>query len=219
MFNEGAEALLTTTNGVLEALNVYAQYGYTIGSTTEILAEAADASVTGAPVTDGLSGDTDFPHGNLKPIATIGERSVCLESLGEVLTGPPDGIGSYLFDDDTIRIVYQSEAYGPLAFLENGAGETWPYVVNDGVLMGGSHVHYIDYDRELMSIFMDDDQDFPASDMVTGAGGMITTVYNLKGDLVAPRNRSGATEFGAHYGNCDADGQFNALHEPKQSDW
>lgn len=41
----------------------------TIGSITAHIAEAADASATGATVADGESGDTDFPHGNMKVLA------------------------------------------------------------------------------------------------------------------------------------------------------
>ena len=40
-----------------------------IGSITDHIAEAADASATGATVEDGKSGDIDFPHGNLKVLA------------------------------------------------------------------------------------------------------------------------------------------------------
>ncbi len=40
-----------------------------IGTHTARIAEAADASVTGAPIVDGESGDVDFPHGNLKVLA------------------------------------------------------------------------------------------------------------------------------------------------------
>lgn len=96
----------------------YLQEGLTIGSITDLIAEANDASVTGATVLDGKSGDTNFPYGNLKPIATVGERSVCEESQGEVLTGVPDGMGAYLYDDDTVRVIYQSESYGPIAQQE-----------------------------------------------------------------------------------------------------
>lgn len=80
-----------------------------IGSITAHIAEAADASATGANIADGESGDTDFPHGNLKVLATVGEASVCPKSKGEMIVGVPDGLGAYLHDDDTVRAVCQSE--------------------------------------------------------------------------------------------------------------
>lgn len=40
-----------------------------IGTHTARICEAADASVTGAPMVDGEDGDVDFPHGNLKVLA------------------------------------------------------------------------------------------------------------------------------------------------------
>ena len=40
-----------------------------IGSITAHIAEAADASATGATIADGESGDIDFPHGNMKVLA------------------------------------------------------------------------------------------------------------------------------------------------------
>lgn len=80
-----------------------------IGSITALIAEAADASASGANVADGESGDTDFPHGNLKVLATVGEASACPESKGEMIVGVPDGLGAYLYDNDTVRAVCQSE--------------------------------------------------------------------------------------------------------------
>ena len=129
---------MTLAPQVLEGLQQYATEGISIGHTTELIPEANDAaalvtddgkvSLTRAgevPVppelkerqftlVDGKSGDVDFPHGNLKPIATVGERSVCPESYGQKLAGPTDGLGSYLVTDEVIRVMIQSEAYGPL---------------------------------------------------------------------------------------------------------
>ena len=81
---------------VFDGLMQYAENGVTVGSTTALICEASDASVTGATVADGQSGDTDFPHGNIKPIATAGERSVCDATFGEKIAGVPDGIGASL---------------------------------------------------------------------------------------------------------------------------
>ena len=104
---------------VFDSLMQYKDEGITVGSTTALICEASDASVTGATVEDGQSGDTDFPHGNIKPIATAGERSVCDTTFGQKIAGVPDGIGAYLADDETLRVVVQSESYGPLDVIGN----------------------------------------------------------------------------------------------------
>lgn len=196
---------------VLKGYEQYRTEGLTIGSTTALLAEAADASATGATVADGESGDTDFPHGNLKVVATMGERSVCTESDGQKLVGVPDGIGAYLADDETVRVVYQSESYGPIR------QESFPVHINGGsATMGGSHVQYVDYDRSMMADFMS--YDGPASDMVVGVGNMIKDAFNLKGEPIGPRG-SGPTTVGAHYGNTDAAGNYVVSEVPTETDW
>lgn len=119
--SEDAAALLMNVPGSSEFLKYYHLYeaeGYTVGSIDQLIVEAGDAAVSGAPVEDGKSGDVAFPFGNIKPIVTAGERSVCEESRGEVIVGKPDGMGAYLIDDDTIRVVFQSESYGPLTANE-----------------------------------------------------------------------------------------------------
>ena len=117
-WNEATAAVLSTIpNGaaILDGLVQYQRGGASIGATTALLPEASDAAVSGAPVQDGMSGDTDFPFGNLKPIGTVGETSVCQDRyLGTKWTGVPDGMGAYLTDDQTVRVVVQSESYGPL---------------------------------------------------------------------------------------------------------
>jgi hypothetical protein len=118
-WNTGTASLLSTivgANGVLAGLQQYQTNGLSIGSTTALIPEASDAAASGAPIVDGQSGDVDFSFGNLKPLATIGERSVCDASLGEKIVGVPDGLGAYLIDDETVRVVVQSESYGPLRF-------------------------------------------------------------------------------------------------------
>ena len=57
-----------------------------LGSTTQLIPEANDASRVGALVIDGLSGDTDFPNGDMKPLYTVGEINMCEENLGEVVS-------------------------------------------------------------------------------------------------------------------------------------
>jgi len=172
---------------------------HTIGSITALIPEAADAAISGANVADGESGDTDFPFGNFKPLATVGEFSQCKGTRGEMIVGVPDGIGSYLVDRQTLRVITQSESYGPLA------AESYPFPVNDGLAtFTGSHVQYVDYDRWRLSNFMSKDR--PASDMVKGMGEVITKAYNLKGEPVGPRNPDGPTAYGAHFSNTDAEG-------------
>lgn len=108
---------------------------YPIGSITALIPEAADAAISGATVQDGESGDTDFPHGNIKTLATVGEVSVCDGSIGEMIVGVPDGLGAYLKDNETVRMIVQSESYGPLAL------ESYPFPVNNGkATFTGSHV-------------------------------------------------------------------------------
>lgn len=116
-----AEGLLANVPGSSEFLkyfDLYTAEGYSVGSITDLIVEAADASITGAAVEDGKSGDVAFPFGQIKPIVTAGERSVCDESRGQVIVGKPDGMGAYLKDDETVRVLFQSESYGPLTANE-----------------------------------------------------------------------------------------------------
>lgn len=119
--DDDTEGLLNNIPGSSEFLKYFKLYsaeGYSIGSITDLIVEAADAAITGAPIEDGKSGDIAFPHGMIKSIVTAGERSVCDESRGEVVVGKPDGMGAYLLDDDTVRVLFQSESYGPLTANE-----------------------------------------------------------------------------------------------------
>lgn len=212
--DEATVDILTSIIDGEDIVTGYQQYraGEEVGSNTALLCEAADASATGIPVLDGESGDTDFPHGNIKVIATMGERSVCEESEGQKLVGVPDGMGAYLVDEETVRVVFQSESYGPIR------QESFPVKMNDDTFtMGGSHVQYVDYDRDLMGDFMN--HDGPASDMVVGVGNMIEKAYNLKGEPIGPRVAGGQTTVGAHYGNCDAAGNYVVSDEPLETDW
>ena len=197
-------AIMSTHRGmqdVLEGLEMYSSEGMSVGSTTALVVEASDAAASGATIEDGKSGDVDFPHGNIKAIATCGERNVCDENYGFKIVGPPDGVGAYLSDDQTLRVVVQSESYGPLR-----GKESFPFVVNDGATITGSHVQYVDYDRSAFSTFMEGDN--AASEMVTGMGEMIETMINLKGEPVGKRAKNDdTTTFGAHYGNT---GKWNS---------
>lgn len=35
-----------------------------------------------------------FPFGALKPLATVGEKSICPGDEGKIITGVPDGVGA-----------------------------------------------------------------------------------------------------------------------------
>ena len=96
---------------------------------------------------------------------------------------------------------------------------SYPFPVNGGAaLMGGSHIQYVDYVRESFASFMSSDE--PASSMVAGMGEMTENVFNLKGEMVGPRNGKSATPVGAHYSNTDANGTYAMLKLfPAQSDW
>ena len=181
----------------------------TVGSLTALIPEASDAGANPALIKDGQSGDTGFPFGSLKPIATVGEFDTC---SGEVVVGVPDGLGAYLANDDTVRLLVQSESYGPLRY------ESYPFPVNNkAATFTGSHVQYADYDRKKLSKFMSDSG--PASDFLVGFGEMIEASYNLKGEPVGPRSKSGPTTTGAHYSNTDADGNFVLAATPSRADW
>ena len=108
-----------------------------------------------------------------------------------MLVGVPDGMGAMLKDDSTVRIVFQSESYGPMLY------EAYPFIVNpDGASFTGSHVMYVDYDRDGLARFMSHGES--AEGMVKDAGNLIESVYNLKGNLVEKRSEDGCTEH-PHY--------------------
>merc|ERR1719242_1361795 len=183
-----------------------------LGSITEMIIEANDAGRVGAPVIDGLSGDTSFPYGDIKPILTVGEVNGCEENHGDVWVGVPDGMGAYLYDDETVRVIVQSESYGPLYY------ESYPYYVNgNGASFTGSHVQYADYDREGLSTFLT--HSGPASAIFKGFGQVSTTYYNLEGQLVGPRSDDGPTVYGAHYSNTDVAGNWAVAGVPSEADW
>ena len=119
-----------------------------------------------------------------------------------MLVGVPDGMGAMLVmlvDDETVRIIFQSESYGTIYY-----GESYPFIVNpDGASFTGSHVMYVDYNRDMLSRFMHNGES--AEGMVKDAGNMIESVVNLKGNLVEKRATDGCTAH-PHYSNTDPDG-------------
>jgi len=183
-----------------------------LGSITQNIAEANDAGRVGAHVIDGLSGDVNFPFGDIKPLYTVGEINMCEENHGDVYVGVPDGMGAYLTDDETLRIVVQSESYGPLYY------ESYPYYVNENsASFTGSHVQYTDFDRDGLADFMKNSH--PASTIIKGFGQVAHTYYNLAGELVGPRNVDGPTTHGAHFSNTDVEGNYAVASVPSAADW
>ena len=77
------------------------KYFKPVGSHTAHICEATDAAYSStAVVVDGESGDTDYPFGKIKVLATVGEYD---KESGFMLVGVPDGMGTHLKDDKTVR--------------------------------------------------------------------------------------------------------------------
>ncbi len=152
----------------------------TIGEVTALIAEAS-TSDEASELLDGMSGDTAFPYiGNMKPLATMGEVD---KTTGQALTGYPDGNAAWLLDEDTVRVVYQSESYATMS------NETYPWKMKSGVTFTGSHIHTIDYNRAQFASFLDNQN--PASSMVEGSGHLFSTIYNQFGEVVRPKSQGG----------------------------
>jgi hypothetical protein len=188
-----------------------------IGWHTAHICEATDAaySATGV-VADGMSGDTDYPYGSIKVLATVGEY---LPSNGYMLVGVPDGMGSMLLDATTVRLIFQSESYGPIT-----RGESHPFLVNpSNASFTGSHVMYVDYERSTLSTFMENSNS--AMPMVKGAGNIIESAYNLAGNLIGPRDRVTGCSANPHFSNTDPYGcnpNWSTIMnsaEPERADW
>eukprot|EP00439_Symbiodinium_sp_Y106_P081022 s492_g19.t3 len=140
------------------------------------------------------AGNTNFPHGNIKVLATAGEVDPL---TGSMLTGVPDGLGAYLKDADTVRLIYQSEAYGQLV---SSNPESFPWTVNSNT---ASFTHFIDYDRSRLATFMDDGAPAKAQGMVKGAG-------------------NAATRSNVHESNVDVYGNYivgSTAKAPSKADW
>lgn len=183
-----------------------------IGETTALIAEAGLAT---SPVADGESANTDFPFASFKAIATVGEVGA---DNGLALTGYPDGQAALLADEDTVRVIYQSESYATMGSAPQP--ETYPWPMKSGVSFTGSHIHTIDYDRAAMAGFMSSDE--TASGMVKGSGKLFDTVYNAFGHMVTGFNYN-PTDLGAKWGNqTRADGtliQFAEDHRLSEADF
>lgn len=180
-------ALLMTT-----ALTAYADgHGKkTIGQTTALIAEAGLAITE---LKDGVSGNTNFPFASFKALATVGEVDA---KTGMALTGYPDGQAAWLADENTIRVVYQSESYATMGRAP--APETYPWQMANGVTFTGSHIHTMDFDRKDFAAFMSNDA--AASEMVRGSGKLFDTVYNVFGEMVTRPNYD-PTDLAGKWGN------------------
>ena len=185
----------------------------TIGETTALIPQAG-SSYEPEDLQDGGSGDTDFPYGDFKALATVGEID---PNNGLALTGYPDGQAAWLLDEDTVRVAYQSESYGT---LESSEGETYPWVMDSGATFTGSHIHTIDYDRAGFADFLNNDS--AASEIVKGSGQLFNTVYNVFGEEVTGKNLD-TSDLGAKWGNQTlADGTVVEFNEDQQlsfADW
>jgi hypothetical protein len=85
-------------------------------------------------------------------------------------------------------------------------------------LFGGSHINYVDYDRELFAKYMDGTG--PASQMVVGMGQHIQRAYNVRNELIGRRVRDGPTPVGAHLSNTNAAGEWAVVSLPRiEYDW
>ena len=141
--------------------------------------------------------------------------SAC-SALADMLVGVPDGMGAMLKDDSTVRIIFQSESYGPMYY------ESYPFIVNpDGASFTGSHVMYVDYDRDGLARFMSHGES--AEGLVKDAGNLIESVVNLKGNLVEKRSEDGCTAH-PHYSNTDPNGcgmwtDIMNTGTPTDADW
>ena len=145
-----------------------------IGQTTALIPEAGTSTVS---LKDGESGNTLFPFAKFKALATVGEID---KNSGVALTGRPDGHATWLKDNATVRLAYQSESYGTMGSSPNP--ETYPWVMESGVRFTGSHIHTIDYDRAGFANFMTND--LSAAEMFKGSGKLFHTIYNVFGQKV-----------------------------------
>lgn len=162
----------------------------TIGQTTALIPEAGLATTE---LKDGESANTNFPFAQFKALATIGEVDA---QTGMALTGYPDGHAAWLLDENTVRVMYQSESYATMGSAPKP--ETYPWVMENGVSFTGSHMHTIDFDRESFAKFMENDA--PAADMVKGSGKLFNTIYNVFGEKVTTPSFD-PTNLGAKWGN------------------
>ena len=196
--NNGAGVLMATNEGddsplyegQIDLYNVLLDENRFIGETTALIPEASAADEPHELI-DGASGDVDFPFGNFKALATVGEVD---PHTGNALTGYPDGQAAWLVDHDTVRVAYQSESYATMGAY----GETYGWEMANGVEFTGSHIHTIDYDRAGFASFMESDDS--GADIFQASGNLFDTVYNVFGEVVDDKN-SDPSDLSAKWGN------------------
>ena len=187
-----------------------------IGETTALIPEAGSA-VESQWLDDGKSGNTQFPYGLFKALATVGE--VDSSRVGKknprrirALTGVPDGSAAWLLDDNTVRIAYQSESQGSI-WTRTPAGQTYPQKMKSGVTFTGSKLHFIDYDRAGLASFLEGDSS--AAPLVKKSGFLFNKLYNVFGKEVAPP--SSDDTLSAAWGNqAKPNGRYVEFVEGKQ---
>ena len=184
----------------------------TIGQTQALIPEAG---LSKTQISDGHSGNINFPYAQFKAIATVGEID---KKTGKALTGYPDGHAAWLKDNNTVRVAYQSESYATMGKAPNP--ETYPQVMSNGTTFTGSHIHTIDYDRAGFAEFLNNNK--PASNMVVGSGHLFDKVYNAFGHEVRGKNHT-PTDLSAKWGNqVRPDGtvlQFSNDYKLGEADW
>eukprot|EP00429_Kryptoperidinium_foliaceum_P046422 CAMPEP_0176105052 /NCGR_PEP_ID=MMETSP0120_2-20121206/52715_1 /TAXON_ID=160619 /ORGANISM="Kryptoperidinium foliaceum, Strain CCMP 1326" /LENGTH=759 /DNA_ID=CAMNT_0017439163 /DNA_START=525 /DNA_END=2802 /DNA_ORIENTATION=+ len=182
-----------------------------VGHRSSQICEASDAGSTASLLVDGSPGNISFPHGMLKVLATVGEVN---PRTGAMLTGVPDGNGAYLKSAEVVRLIYQSESYGPLT-----RQETFPFFVNEPEHVGftGSHIHFIDLNRSLLANFLNDGAPASAEHMVIDSGEAVQKMYNLKRELVGKRGAASSSR--PHHSNVNLAGEYIVIKTPSKADW
>ncbi|TLP49141.1 calcium-binding protein [Cohaesibacter sp. CAU 1516] len=170
-------ALLSTT-----AMSAFADgHIKNIGEVTALIPEASTAVDPAHATIDGASGDTAFPYiSAMKPLATVGEVD---KMSGQPLTGYPDGHSAWLIDENTVRIAYQSESYGPMS------SETVAQKMATGATFTGSQVHVIDFDRIELARFLGNDK--ISAEIVKGSGHLYNRIFNVFGNEMKPKSEGG----------------------------
>merc|ERR1719487_2575472 len=164
----------------------------TLGETTGLIAVASD---TITPTSDNADGNVNWEYlEDMKALCTIGEVD---KDHGYPVTGWPDGNAAWLVDENTVRVVYQSESYGMMST------PTRPSIMKSGASVTGSQVHTIDVDRSMLVDFLTGDN--KGSDIIQASGLLYDTIYNIWGNEVQPHTafKDGKDSWGAEIKDKD----------------
>jgi len=175
-----------------------------LGSNTGLYAEASDAGNDTSLAVDGQSGDVDFPFMQMKTLASVGE----VWENGQPYVGVPDGLGAYRKNQNQIRLLIQSESYGPIT-----AYQSFGHLVNDNTLsISGSHLMYFDIAADKLQNFLNSSD--PGSSVIEDFGEVIRSVRNCEGNLVEPpESWTAATAFDSA---TTIDGHWAILESSRQ---